>query len=124
MRRYAQISNATKFFMVLGDITVFDASGTIEPIMDQNSAAASLIIRSTQPTIVSGNILKDLGRTVTKYDPVTYEHTGVYRQVMLVNNIDAEGVGASTNIFYIKTWSPVIADADIAIVARTGPGVA
>jgi len=118
-----------KYFVVLDQsgAVVFDASG-VTPMMYNDDARVALIPRVPQPTIAVGSLLKDLGRTVTKYDICgntgIIAHTGVYRQVMLVNNYWQEGVDASGNIFYIKIWSPVAGDIELSTVARVGPGVA
>ncbi len=125
MRRYAQIPSDVKYFMVLADNPqVYDQSGTLFPVMDTSSLELLLIVRSPQPTIPAGSQLKDLGRTVTRYNPTTRLHDAIYRQVMLVNGFSTEGVtNDPIDIFYIKTWSADF-DFQVARVARTGPGVA
>ncbi len=130
MRRYAQIPSSIKYFVVLdgSGATVFDASGTVSPMMYNDDARLALIQRSPQPTIATGSLLKDLGRTITKYDICgntnIIVHTGVYRQVLYVNNYWQEGIDATNNVFYIKVWSPVAGDTELTTVARVGPGPA
>jgi hypothetical protein len=131
MRRYAQIPNSMKYFIVLMDngVIPLDASGTVTPMMTDSDFEAVFTQRAA-PSIPAGFLLKDLGRTVIRYDPVTNQHNGYYRQVMLVRGQQTEGVdiGNPLNIFYIKTWSSANAggsvDGVVSIVARTGPGVA
>lgn len=122
LRRYAQIPTDVKYFMLLvANPEVFDQSGTVFPVMDTSSLVVTLFPRIT--TILAGTQLKDLGRTITRYNPTTRLHDAIYRQVMLVNGFSTEGVSSQpTDIFYIKTWSADY-DSQVARVARTGPGV-
>ncbi len=135
MRRYAQIPNSMKYFIVLTNrVMPFDVSGNVfgnvKPMMSLAEFGAVLIPRTPALDISAGFLLKDLGRTVIRYNAVTNEHVGYYRQVMLVRGQQTEGVDINNtlNIFYIKTWSPAnedgTLDGEVSIVARTGPGVA
>jgi hypothetical protein len=134
MRRYAQIPNSMKYFIVLtNSVMPFDVSGNlfsnVKPMMSLAEFEAVLIPRIPALDISAGFLLKDLGRTVVRYNAVTNEHVGYYRQVMQVKGQQTEGIGdISNNIFYIKTWSPAntygSVDGEVSIVARTGPGVA
>ena len=131
MRRYAQIPTSMKYFIVLQNngVIPLDASGTVTPMMSNEDFGAVFTQRAALD-ISAGFLLKDLGRTVVRYNAVTNQHVGYYRQVMLVRGQQTEGVDMNTpsNIFYIKTWSSENGDGSedgvVSIVARTGPGVA
>lgn len=118
LRKFSQISPREKYFTVLAPdqlyATVADGF-TLHPLMTESEfMAAANFSFGFSP----GELLKDLGRTVVTYDPTNRNlHTGVYRQVQLVNGLTTEGVGHISEIFYIRVWS---ADGDVTHVARTG----
>ena len=139
LRRYAQMEPRTQYFFVL-DATVpcyVNESTSINTsqlmtISDVSTAFAATI---PLPDYTLGNLLKDMGRQITVYDPsiVGSPHIAIFRQVMLVNGLNVEGIPNSnnqpppfnpTNSFaYICTWvdypgrpAPFV----LAEVARTG----
>jgi len=91
-------------------------SNPIMPITTFNGA-----FTATPATFTSGNLLKDLGRQITVYDPTTpgSAHIALFRQVMQVIG-PAGNEGVSTNIAYICTWEDGSGAYAVAPVARTG----
>ena len=71
----------------------------------------------------AGDLLKDLGRSVTIVD-AEGRHIARYREVQRVNGLSTEGVGpvvdsldSAYGCFFVKTWS---ADGQGVYVVRTG----
>jgi hypothetical protein len=129
---YSQISARGKFFLPLAgaegyylnavdtgvpNSVQYDLSGTeIPPDFDISG------------TVISGNLLKDLGRQVVLYDnsvpaavspgPTSqYARVAVWRQVQVQNGASTEGVGLPGDVVWVKTWSASGTDV---YVVRTG----
>lgn len=125
LRRYAQLDPRTQYFYTNGTTLGYvDSSSnniTVSSLMTIGDVSAAFVT----PITLNTNLLKDLGRTITVYDPANNNmHIAIFRQVMVVNGLNVEGIPNGTGKFcYICTWvdSPsrgnpfVLAD-----VARTG----
>ena len=102
--------------------------------MTIGDVSASFVTPIALPT----GLLKDLGRSITVYDPANNNaHIAIFRQVLVVNGANVEGISGipispantappftpNTTITYICTWvdSPTrSAPFVLADVARTG----
>jgi len=119
LRRYAQIEPRIKYFTVITDSSGYTLqSGAISsPLMDASSFVAAYATTVAFSPFVQ---LQDLGRSITVYNPsVTGSpHVGLFRQVMLVNGPNIEGI--SGTIAYICTWADGSGLFEPAAVARTG----
>jgi hypothetical protein len=100
----------------------FLSIGAITTIADIALVGAS--IRPYLPsTSITGKLFKDLGRSVTVYDPTVYgdPHIAVYRECQLVNGAANEGVSENSPLYgadyYVRVWA---ADGTGVAVARTG----
>lgn len=110
MRQFSQLEPRTKYFIALQDISgvAINTGYSIGALMTPAEFAAAL---SLQPfaQAAAGQLLLDLGRSVTVYDPVTSMHKELWRAVQLVSGVGSEGVSGSAvngfNSFYIMTWS-------------------
>jgi hypothetical protein len=96
-----------------------------ESVVPTGSAAqglATAISGFGQASYNTGDHFKDLGRQLVIYDARTKLHVAIFRQVLGVNGVDTEGVGAvppSGEALYVKVWS---ATGGGVRVARTGAG--
>lgn len=123
LRRYAQIEPRVQYFSVLTMYPIegwtLNSTATSSPTMTETAFLAAFT--STPNTFTGYNLLKDLGRQITVYNPAIAgsPHVAVFRQVMGVNGPGIEGI--SSNIAYICTWAdgpnPIFLTAP---VARTG----
>jgi hypothetical protein len=132
LRRYAQIEPRTQFFYVLGEISGYINTSTSIPtsslmsLQDVNSAFLGQV-QFPPSVIYPFTLLKDLGRQITVFDPtiVGSPHVALFRQVMIVNGINVEGIPTqSTPFVYICTWIDATPGGhipfNVADVARTG----
>ena len=142
LRRYAQMDPRTQYFVVLSPYTVIGYLNTSTSIptsslMTLADASVALAGQTPYPT---GTLLKDLGRQITVYDPTVpgSPHVATFRQVMLVNGQNVEGIPtlnppappatsySPLNSFtYICTWIDITPPGIhlpyiLAEVARTG----
>jgi len=119
LRRYSLIEPRIKFFTVVTDCSGYTLnSGAVSgPLMDYASFAAAY---TQTASFGASTLLQDLGRAITVYDPtiVGSPHIAIFRQVMLVNGPDIEGI--NSNIGYICVWSDGNPTYEACIVARTG----
>ncbi len=132
LRTYAQIPARAKYFLYNDGIDVPGTVPTTSIFTLPEGSYADLTSMATATAvnavvgIVTGvapatNILKDMGRQITIYDPTTHLHLAVYRQVQVVDGIATEGVGGSApawgSNYFVKVWS---ADGQGVAVIRTG----
>jgi hypothetical protein len=141
LRHVAQIPSRVKFFVVVdesGASSEVPASpafalaagdyATIGSMVSQTRFAdlsdASLITVTLSPSIVTGNLLKDMGRQITIYNAniAGHPHVAVYREVQIVNGLDTEGVSGTAatgwnSTIFVKVWA---ADGQNVNVVRTG----
>jgi hypothetical protein len=140
LRRYAQMDPRTQYFFVLSSpvpcyVNESTSINTSQLMTITDVSNAFLATTPQLPDYTTGNLLKDMGRQITVYDPTIAgsPHIAIFRQVMLVNGFNVEGIPNSnnqpppfvpTNSFaYICTWvddsgrPPPFVLAD---VARTG----
>ncbi len=137
LRRYAQLDPRTQYFYTAGTNGYVDSSSnsiTVSSLMTINDLSASFV----SAIVLPAGLLKDLGRSITVYDPANNNaHIAIFRQVMVVNGKNVEGISGipispantappftpNTTITYICTWvdSPTrTAPFVLADVARTG----
>jgi hypothetical protein len=63
-----------------------------------------------------GNLYRDMGKTVTVYNPVTNLAVERWAKVMLVNGPASEGVATSPVVGYVKVWTAAGTGVDVARV--------
>lgn len=134
LRRYAQIEPRIQYFIVLDTVQGYINTSNFvstSPLMTLTDFSGAFVAGGAQ--IASATLLKDMGRQITVYDPANNNaHIAIFRQVMLVNGLNVEGVPTiSTGIpyvppnsyTYICTWvdtptrpPPFV----LAVVSRTG----
>ena len=121
LKRPSQINPRIAFFIVLDntDGYTLNALFSSSPVMQTTTFNAAFT--ATPATFTGGNLLKDLGRQITVYDPTTpgSAHIALFRQVMQVVG-PAGNEGVSSNIAYICTWEDGSGAYTVAPVARTG----
>jgi hypothetical protein len=133
LRAYAQIPARAKYFLYDSGSAVSDESVPTTSIFSLNPGAyAELTSMATAAEVNDApgfnsdftpaqNLLKDMGRQITIYDPNTSAHLAVYREVQVVDGIGSEGVGGTANAWqsniFVKVWS---ADGQGVVVMRTG----
>ena len=126
-----QIPARIRYFRAILSYDPPEPTGAIDPgdsaITFPNGYAAS-IVREDSLTVnyvafATGDLLKDLGRTVIIVDSED-RHLARYREVQRVNGTSTEGVGpvvdpldSAYGCFFVKTWS---ADGQGVYVVRTG----
>ena len=118
LKRYAQIDPRVQFFTVLADCSgwTLDANETSSPLMTTTAFNAAYTEDVRIPVCY---LLKDLGRSITVYDPTTSAHVAVFRQIMQVKG-PVGNEGNSTFQAYICTWDDGSGLYNPAFVARTG----
>jgi hypothetical protein len=127
LRRFAQIPPRIGYFLVAGsfdfegpddliDAPALDLSGstTIASLNTFVNEAVMGAYFTQMSTSYSGRLLKDLGQEIIIVDDAN-NHVARYRHVLLMDNINAEGVSGIH--FLVRTWA---ADGTNVVVARTG----
>ena len=111
LRRYSLINARIQNYVALADCTgwTLNSGASCSSLMELTAFKAAFA--SSDAALVNGNLLKDLGRQITVYDATTTgvvgsPHVAVFRQVMLLNGADQEGIppSGSPAIFYICVW--------------------
>jgi hypothetical protein len=119
LKRYSLIEQRIAYFTVITDCSgwTLTAGAISGPVMDVSGFLASY---ATTTSFNASNLVQDLGRSITVYDPnvAGSPHTALLRQVMLVNGPGVEG--NNSNIAYVCTWSDGNTNIDLATLARTG----
>ena len=118
LRKYSQIDPRLAYYLVLGnDISGLPmpmwrtiTNGTTSTLMSVSEFTSNLIEDTASPISPKvGDLLKDLGRQITVYDPTVpgYPHIALFRQVLYIDQsltTQTEGIG-TTITFYICVWA-------------------
>ena len=122
----SQISGRVKYFIAVADGSgnALVAGGSTQSIMTSTPFLANLPL-NTGNSFASGNVLRDMGKSITLIDATTKQQTEVYRLVEKENSApETLGEGAlastpaiSTSVFYVKVWD---SNGGGVKVARTG----
>ena len=131
-RSFAQIPARVKYFLFDSTAATSDEPvpttsiftlpvGTYADLTSMATAEEVNDVANTDPSFPATNLLKDMGRQITIYDPATSAHLAIYREVQVVNGVGSEGVGGSApdwqSNYFVKVWS---ADGEGVVVMRTG----
>jgi len=124
---YAQIGSREKYLVVTGAssaiLLVDNGSGVVTSSMgvDAFDAATST---GTSPAVATGQLYRDLGKTVVVHDDDSLLAVQKYQKVQLVNGPDSEGVGNfEADDTYLLVWRAGAAGSNGAAgagVARVG----
>ena len=102
LRQYSRIDPRIQYFIILDDCSgwTLDVNATSSPLMEVNAFLSAF----SPSNVTQGLQFKDLGRQITLYNGsvVGSPHIAKFRQVMLVNGPNIEGV--SNTIVYICVW--------------------
>ena len=114
------IPAASAFSMDVGEYKDVTSMADVAELIGANATARGIDTDPFDARTV--NLLKDLGRQITVYDPtIGGAHVAVYRQVQIVNGAETEGVGGSApewdSNYFVKVWS---ANGEGINVVRTG----
>ncbi len=111
-----------RYFIPIEDISgvAIQAGYTTQSLMT-DSAFMTATRYETYTDVSQGQLLKDLGRVVTIYDPVTGAHLQLWRLVQKVQGATTEGVDGDITTgyytFYIKVWDST---GTVNLTSRTG----
>ena len=140
LRTVAQIPARIKYLVAVSNPASSDVTGTL---LDANcyaftctegsfagkshlsSAEAATIFNATATAkgvvdFAVGDLFKDLGRQIVIYDPTSYLHLAIFREVQRVNGSGSSGVPVNYDVpIFVRVWS---AAGHPAYLARVGPG--
>jgi len=117
LRKYSQIDPRFAYYLVLSDTSGGPMpmwrtvqNGITSTLMSITEFTTNLIEDTSSPIIPkAGNLLKDLGRQITVYNPAVtgYPHIALFRQVLYIDQdrtAETEGIGAQIT-FYVCVWA-------------------
>jgi hypothetical protein len=118
---FAQVGTRDKYLLVTSPATgVSDATTgayTTTPL-DDSVTTTVFAAANTASALVATELYRDLGKTLTVYDPATNLATEKLVLAQLVSGASTEGVSSASVIKYIRVWG---ADAANKVyVARVG----
>ena len=115
---FAQVGPREKYLVATGAVsavTVKDGEVVTSSMSEADFTAATT---TAAPAVVSGNLLFDLGKTVTVYDPDTLLSVAKYQKVALVNGAGTQGNDADVAAdLYVRVWNDA---GDAPALARVG----
>ncbi len=106
---FAQIAGRTKFLLARVDLSGY--------VVDGLNTVSTSISTSTVVNITGGSLLKDLGRQIVVVDATTGGHLKTYRQVLIMDGAESEGVGDAAPVYVLVSSANA---ADVVKVVRTG----
>jgi hypothetical protein len=120
---YFGVGGASIIQITTGSLRSLGSKATIDEIAETSVNILPYVNVPDEQVIWNGRIFKDLGRSLTIYDPDIADspHIATYRQCQLISGSGSEGVANSSPLydanFYIRVWA---ADGVNVAVARLG----